>query len=180
MSYLNDKYNTVDNNIAEIMKEGKTVYDAHGGIIFSRQRYYEYVLDEERTEEEILNEYLKEFRKFYGESGNIHSNRFSDKSIKEKFRLLRSEETMKLPVTIECTFYFVSDGTKDGNYTFYETDENGHYTDKKTGEYPCYLKPRHIEKESTDEFPNGSMLMSSELTGVYGPAIYMCKVKRVV
>lgn len=43
------------------MKKGKTVYDDHGGIIFSRQRYYEYVLDEERTEEEILNEYIKEF-----------------------------------------------------------------------------------------------------------------------
>lgn len=91
-----------------------------------------------------------------------------------------SDETMKLPATIECTFYFVSDGTKDGNYTHQEVGENGHYTNKKIGEYPCYRKPNYGKKDMRDKFPNGNMLMASELTGVYGPAIYMCKVKRVV
>ena len=176
---MNDRNKTVDNNIAEIMKEEKTVYDEHGGITFSQPRYYEYVLDDERTDEEIMKEYLKYYREFFGESGNIHNNRFSDKSITEKFKSLCSNKRMKLPVTIKCTFYFVSDGTKDGNYAFHEVGENGHYTDKKTGEYPCYRKPRYGTKDMRDQFPNGNMLMASELTGTYGPAIYICKVKRV-
>ena len=78
------------------------------------------------------------YRKFYGESGNTYNNRFSDKNIIEKFKFLSPNKISKLPVTIRCTFYFVSDGTKDGDYTFYEIDENGHYTDRKTEEkYPC-------------------------------------------
>lgn len=170
----------VDNNIEEIMKEGKTVYNDHGEIIFSQPRYYEYVLDEQRTDEDIMNEYLKQYRKFYGESGNVYNNRFSDKNIIEKFKFLSSNKIMRLPVILRCTFYFVSDGTKDGDYTFYEIGENGHYTDRKTGEYPCYRKPRHIIKESRDQFPNGNMLMASEITGVYGPAIYICKVRRII
>lgn len=169
----------VDNNIEEIMKEEKTVYSDHGEIIFSQPRYYEYILDDERTEEEITNEYLKWHHEFYGKSGNKYNNRFSDRNIIEKFKSLRSNKIMKLPVTIKCTFYFVSDGTKDGNYSLYETDENGHYTNNKTGEYPCYRKPCYGRKDMRDQFPNGNMLMVSELTGTYGPAIYMCKVRRV-
>ena len=170
----------VDNNIEEIMKEGKTVYNDHREIIFSQPRYYEYVLDDERTDEDIMNEYLKWYHKFYGESGNTYNNRFSDKNIIEKFKFLVSNKIMKLPVTIKCTYYFISDDTKDGDYTFYEIDENGHYTNKKTGEYPCYRKPSYRRKEERDEFPNGNMLMASEITGVYGPAIYICKVKRII
>lgn len=169
-----------ENNIEEIIKEGKTVYSDGGETIFKQLNYYEYVLDDERTDEDIMKEYLKPYREFYGEKGNIYNNRFSDKSVIEKFKLLRLNEIMKLPVIIKCTYYFVSNGAKDGNYTFYETDDSGCYTDKKTGEYPCYLKPRHREKEARDEFPNGHMLMASELTGVYGPAIFICKVKRVI
>lgn len=178
---MNDRMTNkiVDNNIEEIMKEEKTVYSNHGEIIFSQPRYYEYILDDERTEEEIMNEYLKWHHEFYGESGNTYNNRFSDKNVIEKFKFLGSNKIMRLPVIIKCTFYFVSDGTKDGNYSLYETDENGHYTNKKTGEYPCYRKPSHIRKESRDVFPNGNMLMASELTGTYGPAIYICKVKRI-
>lgn len=86
----------VDNNIEEIMKEGKTVYN-HGEIIFSQPRYYEYVLDDERAEEEIMKEYLKYYREFFGEGGNIYNNRFSDKNVIEKFRLLSSNKIMKLP-----------------------------------------------------------------------------------
>ena len=178
---MNDRMTNkiVGNNIEEIMKEGKTVYNDHGDIIFSQSRYYKYILDEQRTDEEIMDEYLKWYHTFYGESGNTHNNRFSDKNVIEKFKFLGSNKIMKLPVTIRCTFYFVSDGTKDGNYSFYETDENGHYTNKKTGEYPCYRKPSHGKKDARDQFPNGNMLMASELTGTYGPAIYICKVKRI-
>jgi hypothetical protein len=176
----NDSKNKiVDDNIEEIMKEEKTIYGDHGEIIFSQPRYYQYVLDDQHTEEEIMNEYLKWYHEFYGESGNKYNNRFSDKNVIEKFKCLTSNKIMKLPVIVKCTFYFASDGTKDGNYSLYETDENGHYTNKKTGEYPCYRKPWHIIKELRDIFPNGNMLMASEITGTYGPAIYICKVKRV-
>jgi hypothetical protein len=168
-----------NNDIEKIMKEGKTVYSNGGEIIFEQLKYYEYVLDDERTNEETTSEYLKWYHEFYGEKGNIYNNRFSDKSVIEKFKLLSSNKIMKLPVIIKCTYYFVSNGAKDGSYIFRETDENGRYTDKKTGEYPYYLKPRHRGKEARDEFQNGNMLMASELTGTYGPAIYICKVKRV-
>lgn len=168
-----------DNNMEEIMKEGKTVYNDHGEIIFSQPSYYEYMLDDERTDEEIMDEYLKLYHEFYGESGNTYNNRFSDKNVTEKFKFLVSNKIMKLPVTIKCTFYFVSDGTKDGDYTLYETDENGHYTNKKIGEYPCYRRPSCGGK-GRDTFPNGNMLMASEITGTYGPAIYICKVKRII
>jgi hypothetical protein len=180
MNDKNDERKIVDgNNIEKIMKEEKSVYGDGGEIIFERTEYYEYVLDDERKDEEIKSEYLKWFHEFYGEKGNVYNNRFSDKSVIEKFKLLSSNRIMKLPAIIKCTYYFVSDGTKDGSYIFRETDENGRRTDKKTGEYPYYLKPRYRGKEARDEFPNGNMLMASELTGTYGPAIYICKVKRV-
>ena len=52
---------------------------------------------------------------------------------------------------------------------------------QKTGEkYPCYSKPSYGRKDARDQFPNGNMLMASEMTGVYGPAIYICKVMRVI
>jgi hypothetical protein len=134
---------------------------------------------EELVYQMIMYAVEESFRTFFGESGNRYNNRFSDKIITGKFKLLSSNKLMKLPVTIRCTFYFVSDGTKDGNYTHYEVGENGHYTNIKTGEYPCYRKPNYGKEDMRDQFPNGNMLMASELTGTYGPAIYICKVKRV-
>jgi hypothetical protein len=170
-----------DSNIEEIVKEGKSVYGDDGEIIFERSEYYEYVLDDERTDEEIKSEYLKWFHEFYGESGNTYNNRLSDKSVMKKFKLLSSNKIMKLPAIIECTYYFVSSGEKDGDYPFYKVGEDGHYTKEKLDKtYPRYLKPRYRGNGARDDFPNGNMLVASELTGTYGPAIYICKVKRVV
>lgn len=161
------------------MKEGKAVYGNDGEIIFELLEHYEYVLDDERKDEEITSEYLKWYHEFYGE--REYNNRFSDKSVIEKFKVLSSNKVMKLPVIIGCTYYFVSNGEKDGDYPFYKVGKDGHFTKEKLDKtYPCYLKPRYRGKETRDSFPNGNKLMASELTGTYGPAIYICKVKRVV
>lgn len=165
-------------DMKKIIREGKKVIDEYDQTIFRQIGNYEYVIDDERTEKEIMAEYLKWHREFYGDSNSI--TRFSDKNTIENFKLLKSNVTIKLPVIIKCILYFVGDGSKDGDYPFYKVGKDGHYTDKKLRKsYPCYNRPNYNKKEVVDKFANSNMLMASELTAVYGPALYICKIKRV-